>query len=42
MKYQILLDFEEKSYHHIKDSHKLKLMTDFDVSLTSSPGGIMN
>ena len=48
MKYHIFLDFRTstpfkgKSSDHFKDPHKLKLLTNFDVNLTSSPGGIMN
>ena len=48
MKYHILLDFttsisfKEKSSAHFKDLHKLKLLTNFDVSLTSCSGGVMN
>ena len=44
MKYHILHDFristpfEEKSSDHFKDLHKLKLLTNFDVDLISSPG----
>ena len=30
--------FKKKSSYHFKDLHKLKLMTNFDVNLTSSPG----
>ena len=32
------LPFKEKSSAHIKDFHKLKLLTNFDINLTSSPG----
>ena len=48
MKYHILLDFGtsiplmEKSSDHFKDLHKLKLLTNFDVDLTSFLGGIIN
>ena len=34
--------FKRKSSYHFKDIHKLKLLTNFDVNLTSSPGGVMN
>ena len=43
MKYHILHDFttltscKGKSSGHFKDLHKLKLLTDFVVNLTSSP-----
>ena len=33
---------EEKSSDHFKDVHRLKLMTNFDVYLTSSPEGVRN
>ena len=48
MKYQILHDFrtstpfEEKSSDRFKDLHKLNLLTNFDLSLTSSARGVMN
>ena len=48
MKYHVLHDFmtstpfEEKSSDHFKDIYKLKLLTNFDVSLTSFLGGVMN
>ena len=48
MKYHILQDFttsilfKEKSSDYFKDLHKLKLFTNFDVNLTSFPGGITN
>ena len=48
MKYQVLDDFitstpfEEKSSDHFKDLHKMELLTNFDISLTSFLGGIMN
>ena len=48
MKYHILHDFRtstpymEKSSDHFKDLHKLKLLTNLDINLTSSPGGVMN
>ena len=29
--------FKEKSFYHFEDSHKLRLMTNFDVSLISLP-----
>ena len=29
--------FKEKSFYHFEDSHKLKLMTNFDVNLISLP-----
>ena len=47
-KYHILHAFrtsaslEERSSHHLKDLHKLKLLTNFDVNPKSSPGGVMN
>ena len=34
--------FEEKSYDHSKDLHKLKLMTKFDVNPTTSHGIVTN
>ena len=43
MKYHILCDFrtptsfKEKSSDHFKYVHKLKLLTDCDIGLTSSP-----
>ena len=36
------LPFKEKSSNHFKDLHKLKLMTNLDLGLTSSPGGVTN
>ena len=48
MKYYILHDFrtstsfKERSSDHCKDPHKLRLLTDFDVILISSPGGVTN
>ena len=48
MKYHILFDFgtsspfKEKSSHDFQDFHKLKLLTNFDVNVTSFPGGVMN
>ena len=48
MKYHILHDFisstpfEEKSSDHFKDLHKIELLTNFDVSLTSFLGRVMN
>ena len=48
MKYHVLHDFitstpfEEKSSDHFKDLDKMELLTNFDVSLTSSLGGGMN
>ena len=34
--------FKEKSSDHFKDLHRLKLLTNFEVSLTSSLGGVAN
>ena len=48
MKYHALHDFitstpfEEKSSHHFKDLHKMELLTNLDISLTSFLGGVMN
>ena len=48
MKYHVLHEFitstpfEEKSSDHFKDIYKLKLLTNFDISLTSFLGGVMN
>ena len=47
MKYHVLHDFtstpfEEKSSDHFKDLHKMELLTNFDISLTSFLGGVMN
>ena len=48
MKYQILHDFrtptpfKEKSSDHFKDLYKLKLLTNFNVNLTSFLGGVIN
>ena len=36
------IPFKEKSSDHFKDLHKLKLLTNFDVNLTSSLGGVAN
>ena len=36
--FRTLLHFEEKSSDHFKDLYKLKLLTNFDVNLTSSSG----
>ena len=33
---------EEKSSEHFQDFHKLKLLTNFDVNMTTPPGGVMN
>ena len=46
MKYHVLLDFitstpsEEKSSDHFKDLHKMELLTNLDISLTSFLGGV--
>ena len=46
MKYHFLHDFgistppEEKCSDHFKDLHKLKLLINFDVNLTSSAGRV--
>ena len=48
MKYHVLHDFitsarfEEKSSDHFKDLHKMELLKNFDISLTSFLGGVMN
>ena len=48
MKYHALHDFitsthfEEKSSDHFKDLHKMELLTNFDINLTSCLGGVMN
>ena len=48
MKYHVLYDFiiftpfEEKSSDHFKDPHKMELLTNLDISLTSFLGGVMN
>ena len=48
IKYDILQDFrtsipfKEKSSDHFNDLHKLNLLTNFYVNLTSSPRGVMN
>ena len=48
MKYHVLHDFitctpfEEKSSDHFKDLHKMKLLTNFDISLTSFLGKVIN
>ena len=48
MKYQVVHDFitstpfEEKSSYHFKDLHKMEFLTNFDISLTSFLGGVMN
>ena len=47
MKYHVLHDFItstpfEKSSDHFKDLHKMELLTNFDISLTSFLGGVMN
>ena len=48
MKYHLLHDFitstpfEEKSFDYFKDLHKMELLTNFDISLTSFRGGVMN
>ena len=34
--------FEEKSSYHFKDLHKMELLTNFDISLTSYLRGVMN
>ena len=46
MKYHILHDFgtstpsKERSSDQFRDLHNLKLLTNFGVKLTSSPGGV--
>ena len=48
MKYHIFHNFttstpsKQKSSHHFKDLQKLKLLTNFNVNLTSSVEGPMN
>ena len=48
MKYHILHAiststlFKEESSDHFKDLHKMKLLANFEVNLTSSPGGVTN
>ena len=48
MKHHVLHDlvtstpFEEKSSDHFKDLHKMEPLTNFDISLTSFLGGVMN
>ena len=48
IKYRILHDFrtstpfKETSSEDFKNLHKLKLLTNFYVNLTSLPGGVMN
>ena len=49
MKYHVLRDFdiffthfEEKSSDHFKDLHKMELLTNSDICLTSFLGGVMN
>ena len=48
MKYHILYHFrtstpfKEKSSDNFKDLHKMELLTNFDVNLTSFLGGVMN
>ena len=48
MKYQVVHDFitstpfEEKSSDHFKDLHKMEFLRNFDISLTSFLGGVMN
>ena len=48
MKYHIVHDFitstpfEEKSSDHFKDLHKVELLTNVGISLTSFLGGVMN
>ena len=48
MKYHVLHDFitstpfEEKSSDHSKDIHKMELLTNFYISLTSFLGAVMN
>ena len=40
--YGTSIPFEEKSSDRFKDPPNLKLLTKFDVNLTSSPGEVMN
>ena len=48
MKYHILQDlrtctpFKEKSSDYLKHFHKLKILTNFDVNLTSLLGGVIH
>ena len=48
IKYHVLHDFitctpfEEKSSDHFKDIHKMELLTNFDINLTSFLGEVMN
>ena len=48
MKYHVSYHFrpstllKKQSSNDIKDLHKLKLLKNFDVNLTSSPGGVTN
>ena len=48
MKYHGLHDFitstpfQEKSSDHFKDFHKMEVLTNFDISLTSFLGEVMN
>ena len=48
MKYDIFqvlktsIEFIEKSSDHVKDINKLKLLTSFDVNMTSFPKGVPN
>ena len=48
MKYHVFHDFiastpfEEKSSDHFKDLHEMELLTNFDISLTSFLGEVMN
>ena len=48
MKYHVSHDFitsapfEEKSSDYFKHLHKMELLTNFDISLTSFLGGVMN
>ena len=48
MKYHVLHDFitstpfEEKSFDHFKDLHKMELLTNFDITLTLFLEGVMN
>ena len=48
MKYHVLHDFitytpfEEKSSDLSEDLHKMELLTNFDISLTSVLGGVKN
>ena len=48
MKYHVLHDFlistpfQQKSSDHFKGLHKMDLLTNFDISLTSFLGGVTN